>query len=421
MEVLKEEFNSFVKRIGYLIKWMVLAVICGLVMGLIMTAFYYCLKYATEIRMQHIKIIAFLPLAGLLIVLIYKVFGKSNQTSQGTNIVLASINSDEEMPRRMVPLIFITTVISHLFGASVGREGAALQMGGGFGKMFAKLLRLNENDEKILMICGMSAAFSALFGTPIMASVFAMEVISIGIMHYAALVPCIVSSYISFAIAKYLGVIYQSYTLGIIPAITPYTVSMSGILGLGCALVGILICLALILSEGFLKEQFGSAYLRILFCSCAVVLLTIAFPSGDYNGAGTAVIAAAFVNRAVWYAFLVKILFTAISLSGGFKGGEIIPSLFIGAVFGSFISLPLGLPVGICAACGMISVFCAVTNCPIASILMGIELFGSDALWFFVPAIGISYMISGYYGLYKSQKIIYSKYRSAYINRNAKR
>ena len=417
--VIKREARKFVVHFVICVKWLGLALFIGVVLGLIATAFAYALNYVTDLRLGNKYIILGLPVAGLVITFLYKKFGAD--VMKGTNSVLASINSDDSVHFVMTPLIFISSIISHMFGASVGREGAALQMGAGIGHTLGKALRLNENDQKILIMTGMSAAFAALFGTPLAAAIFAMEVISVGVMYYAALVPCLVSALTAFNLAKYLGVPYAHYDLGVIPEFTPYTVSMTALLGFLFATFSIVICVAFALSERGLNKVFKNPYVKALVTGLAVVALTFVVGGQDYNGLGTAIIIDAVSGKVVWYACLIKLLFTSISLAGGYRGGEIVPTLFMGATFGCIIGGLLGMPAGFCAALGMTAVFCGVTNSPISSILIAIELFGGQGLWFFCLAIALSYMLSGYFGIYKSQLILYSKYRSKYVHKQVKR
>ena len=406
------------------LRWLGLSLFLGAVMGLVATGFYYVLDYVTGVRVEHSSIIWFLPLGGLLIVLIYKLFdrktkkaGELTPSEKGTNMALAAVNSDEDIPARTTPLIFVTTAISHLFGASVGREGAALQMGASMGATFAKLFRFNENDKKIMIMTGMSAAFAGIFGAPLTAAIFSMEVISVGVMYYAALVPCVIGALTSFYIARLLGVQYAAYSLGVIPDFTAANAGRCAVLGILCALLSIVVCLTLIATENFFHRIFKNEFIRIFASGTILSLLTLAVGTQEYNGLGTGAILAAVAGHTVWYAFLLKLLFTAISLAGGYKGGEIVPSLFIGATFGCLCSSFLGIPPEICAALAMVAVFCGVTNSPLASFIMGMELFGGKGLWMFAIVVAISYMLSDYYGLYESQLIIYSKYRSAYIRR----
>ena len=419
VETSKTETRKLFIHIWVCIKWIVYALVTGALLGLVATGFAYSLNYVTAFRASHPYILFGLPVAGVLIVFLYKKFG--GEVSKGTNSVIASINSDEKMHFVMTPLIFISSVISHAFGASVGREGAALQMGASMGHTFAKLLKLSESDQKIMIMTGMSAAFAALFGTPLAAAIFAMEVISVGVMYYAALVPCLVAALTAYNLAAYLGVTYPSYSLGIIPDFTPYTVGMTAVMGFLFALVSILICVVFALTERGFRRGFKNEYLRIAVAGLVVVLLTLLIGNQDYNGLGTPVIALALSGQAVWYAFLLKLILTAVSLAGGYRGGEIVPSLFIGATFGCLLGGIMGLPPEFCAALGMVAVFCGVTNSPISSFIIGVELFGGQGLWFFCLTIALSYMLSGYFGIYKSQLIIYSKYRPAYVHKTAMR
>lgn len=415
-----EEGKHFLDHFKVYLKWLVLSLLLGCMMGLLATAFYYGLSFATGLRQKYSFLIWLLPVAGLVIAFFYKHFDKKPVSSgnSGTNMVLAAVNAKEEIPTRMTPLIFFSTILSHLFGASVGREGAALQMGASIGSTVARLLKMKEEDKRVLIMTGMAGGFAALFGSPITAAIFSIEVISVGVMYYAALVPCVASALTAISVAKALGVTYPQYTLSVVPEFTFYTAGMTTLLGILCAVLSILLCMTLIVVEKGMNTVFQNTYIRIFVSGTLISLLTLAVGNQDYNGLGTEVILAAVTGHTVWYAFLLKLLFTAVSLAGGYRGGEIVPTLFIGACFGCFAASFLGLPAGLCAALGMIAVFCGVTNAPIASFLMGLELFGGQGIWFFAIVVAVSYMLSGYYGIYKSQLIIYSKYRNAYVRRN---
>ena len=417
------EIKFFFDHLRVYLKWMCFAIIIGGILGVVGAGFYYALSGAEFIRGKYPFIVFFLPVAGLLVVALYKLLDKDPKhiDNRGTNMALAAINSDEDVPLRITLLIFVSTVISHIFGASVGREGAALQMGASIGNKFAKLIKLEEADKKILIMTGMSAAFAAIFGSPLTAAVFSMEVVSVGIMHYGALVPCIISALSAMSFAKFLGVEYEPYKLTDTMNLAPVAGAKVCLLGILCAMLSIVICVVLILSERFMQNIFENQYVRIFVAGTAVALLTLAAGTSDYNGLGSDIIVNAVAGKAVWYAFILKLVFASVSLSGGYKGGEIVPSLFIGATFGCVIAPLIGIPAGLGAALGLVAVFCGVTNSPIASFIMGIELFGSANIWMFGLIVAVSYMMSGYYGLYKSQLIIYSKYRHVYVRRNAKR
>lgn len=416
---MKKELKKFMTHFIVCLKWIGLSLFVGAVLGLIATGFAYALNYVTGLREANNWLIFILPVAGLVIAFIYEKFG--SEAARGTNTVIACINSDEKIHFIMTPIIFVSSIISHMFGASVGREGAALQMGASMGHTFSKFLKLNENDEKVLIMTGMSAAFAALFGTPLAASIFAMEVVSIGVMYYAALVPCLVSALTAYNLAKFLGVQYASYSLAVIPKFTPFTALMTALLGLLFAMVSILICVVLGLTERGFDRYLKNPYVRALVSGAIIVLGTLIVGNQDYNGLGINGILSAVSGNIVWYAFVIKLLFTAVSLAGGYKGGEIVPSLFIGATFGCAIGGLLSMPPSFCAALGMVAVFCGVTNSPISSLIIGIELFGGQGLWFFCLVSALSYMLSGYFGIYKSQLIVYSKYRSVYVHKSAKR
>lgn len=418
-ETSKREGRKFFVHIYVCFKWILFSIVIGLVLGLIASGFAYALSYVTDLRLENGWLIYLLPVAGLLIVFLYEKLG--SEVSRGTNTVIACINSDDKMHFIMTPLIFVSSIISHMFGASVGREGAALQMGASMGHTISKLLKLNENDEKMLIMTGMSAAFAALFGTPLAASIFAMEVISVGVMYYAALVPCLVSALTAYNLAKFLGVKYATYTLGPIPEFTPFTVSMTGLLGLLFAMLSILICVVFALTERGFGRFLKNPYIRVLVSGGLIILAYLIIGNQDFNGLGTSVILSALSGKVIWYAFFIKLILTAVSLAGGYKGGEIVPTLFMGATFGCLVGGLIGMPPSFCAALGMVAVFCGVTNSPISSIIIAIELFGGQGLWFFCLAIALSYMLSGYFGIYKSQLIVYSKYRSVYVHKTAKR
>ncbi len=412
---MKKGVLHVLSRIGVLLKWALFALLSGILLGLVGSLFYYCMKYATETREAHPWLVLLLPLGGLLIVGAYRIL--HNEKDSGTNLVLSAIQSGEQIPLKMAPSIFIATVLTHLFGGSAGREGAALQLGGSIGNTLGRQFRFDEKDQHIMIMCGMSAAFSALFGTPMAAAIFSMEVVSVGIMHYSALVPCVISSLTAHGVALWLGIAPEQFLIAQIPGFTVQTAAQTALLAILCAGVSVLFCIALHSSERLYQKFFKNPYLRVAAGGVFVILLTLLVGNQDYNGAGMSVIARCFENECVPYAFLLKILFTAVTLGAGFKGGEIVPSFFIGAAFGCLMGNLIGLSPALTAAIGMGAVFCGVTNCPITSLLICFELFGFEGMPYFLLSVSISYMLSGYYGLYRSQKIVYSKYKTEFINR----
>lgn len=413
-EIVKNKLNRILDHVGTSIQWVIFALLTGLLVGSISTLFHYGISLATEIRTENPRIIFLLPIGGLIIVKLYRLV--KDQKELSTNSVLSAIHSNEELPLKVAPLIFASTIITHLFGGSAGREGAALQFGGSIGNSVGRLFHLSDSDKHILIMCGMSAAFSALFGTPMGAAIFSMEVVSVGIMQYSALVPCVVASLSAYYVAQAFGVSQELFLIDIIPKFTILSAGKTIVLAVLCALVSILFCITLHQIERLYKKVFPNPYLRVFAGGCFIILLTLLVGAQTYNGSGMGVIKDCVEGKVIPEEFLLKIIFTALTLGAGYKGGEIVPSLFIGASFGCLFGNLIGFSPTLCAAVGMTSLFCGVTNCPITSLLISFELFGYDGMPYFLLSIAFSYMLSGYYGLYSSQKIMYSKYHTKYIN-----
>lgn len=407
-------FAHIGNRLGILLRWIFFSTISGAVIGVIGAAFYILMQKAIDFRTEYYFIILFLPFAGLAIIALYHLMHEGG--NQGTNLVLASIHSNKEIPVKLTPLIFISTIVTHLFGGSAGREGAALQLGGSIGNFLGRFFKFDDNDRRVVIMCGMSAAFSAVFGTPIAAALFSMEVVSVGIMHYSALVPCAIASLVSSAVAVRLGTVPERYEVLDIVDFSFITGAETIVLAILCAGISVLFCILLHQTEKQLKLRIPNPYIRVFAGGLFIVLLTYVLGTGDYNSTGSQVIEHAINGKAKPEAFILKMIFTAVTLGCGFKGGEIVPSFFIGSTFGCLFGTLLGFSPSLCASIGMVSVFCGVTNCPITSLVIGIELFGTEGIPYYLLAIAVSYMLSGYYGLYHSQKIVYSKYKSKYIN-----
>ena len=401
-------------------KWVVMAIMIGVIVGIISGIFGYFLQAVTTLRLHHGWLLLFLPVGGVVIVGMYQLVLK--QKDPGTNLVLSAIQSDDHLPLRMAPLIFVSTILTHMVGGSAGREGAALQLGGSIGNAMGRFVKTEQKEDRHIMImCGMSAAFSALFGTPIAAAVFSMEVVSVGIMHYAALLPCAISALIARVIAKYFfGISAPAYDILKTPAFDLVSALEISLLAILCGLVSILFCIVLRFAGKLYQQYLKNPYLRAFVGGSIVLVLTVLVGNQTYNGTGTAMIQKCIDGEISSAAFAIKIIFTALTLGCGYKGGEIVPTFFIGASFGCMFGNLIGFSPSLCAAVGMGALFCGVTNCPITSLLICFELFGFEATPFFLLAIGFSYTVSGYYGLYSSQKIVYSKYQSNYIDKQVR-
>lgn len=413
---LSHDLSAIKNNAAAFLKWLLFACLIGGIMGVVGSGFHYAIDWGTSLRQAHRWLVCLLPVAGLVIVASYHV--TRMEDDRGTEFVLASVREGKPLRFRTAPLIFLGTVLTHLTGGSAGREGAALQLGGCISGSLGRIMKLDAKDERVITMCGMAAGFSALFGTPLSAAVFAMEVESIGVMYYAALVPCVLSALIANLISSLLGVASTAYTLETVPVFSP--VVFLQVIGLGvlCGALASLFCRAMRLG-GRLYGKLSNPYLRIALGGVLVAALSLLEGSGDYNGAGMQVIAAALTGSAVPWAFVLKILFTVLTLGAGFKGGEIVPCFFVGATFGCVVAPLMGMDAGFGAALGLVAVFCGVTNSPMTSILLGYELFGGQGVALMALCAAVSYLLSGYSGLYKEQKIMYSKTSTTFIDRKS--
>ena len=406
------------RDVGNLVKWLMLAVLVGCIVGAASTLFSFVLKGVTNYRKENGWMFYLLPVMGLIIVFLYEKFGKEDG---GTNQVLSTVRSQDDVPFLSAPLIFISTALTHLAGGSAGREGAAIQLGGSIANQLGRWIHLDEEDRHVIVMCGMSAAFSALFGTPMAAAVFALEVVSVGVMYYAALMPCMIASLIASGFAAGMGVTPEAFHVVDIPELTIGTGLKMGVVAAGCAVVSIVFCMVLNGVAGAYGKYFKNPYIRVVVGACLVIGITLLLGTTDYMGAGAELIEKAVeTGQARPLDFFWKLVLTALTMRAGFRGGEIVPSFCIGATFGCVMGNWLGLSPSICAACGMAAVFCGVTNCPITSILIAFEMFGFKGVSFYLIAVSISYAASGYYGLYKDQTIVYSKYKARYVNRHTR-
>ena len=418
MPQLSERARGHVQEGVTFVKWLLYSCLIGVVVGLVAVAFHLGIDLAAELRGEHPNIIWLLPLGGMAIVLLYRVCGM--EKDRGTNLVLVAVRDAERLKLRTAPLIFLSTILTHLVGGSAGREGAALQLGASLSAYVGRKLRLDELDGRIVVMCGMAAAFSALFGTPLTACVFAIEVVTVGRMYYAAMVPCLLSSYTAALVAHGFGLhaihgypVHDALELELTPIL------QTAALGVLCALLSILFCKAMHAAPKLYARYLPDPLARAAAGGALVLALTLAIGSQTYNGAGDGVIRQLLAGDTIPEAFLLKILFTALTLGAGFRGGEIVPVLFTGCAFGTWAGPLLGLPHGFSGALGMAAVFCGATNCPLSSILLAFELFGGQGLPLYALCCGVAYMLSGYHGLYSEQKIIYSKFRPEWIDKKA--
>lgn len=396
-------------------KWLVLAILVGCLTGPLGAAFGLALSWANATRAVQGWLLYLLPVGGLVIVFLYRHFDPEGGGS--TNQVFAAVRERKVLTLRTAPLIFFSTVTTHLLGGSSGREGAALLLGGSVSGQVGRLLRLNRHDCRLMTMCGMAGAFSAIFGTPLAATVFTIEVVNVGSMQYAALLPCLVSALLGVWISRMMGLAPTAFTLGATAGADPVTLLRVLVLGMLLAALSILFCELLHVTPKLYSRFFPNPYLRVVVGGLLIIALTKLLGTTDYNGAGSAVIAAAMVGQALPWAFVCKMLFTALTLGAGYKGGEIVPIFFTGATFGCVVAPLLGLPAPLGAALGMVALFCGCTNSPLASICLGLEVFGGQCLPLFALVCAVSYMLSSYFSLYHEQHFLHSKLRIGDVQR----
>ena len=389
------------------LKWALLGVLMGAVGGVLGAVFHHALHLVTHIRIKHMWLIFLLPVGGVLTVLLYRVL--KLQGNKGTNEIIDATLDGHPVSPMVAPGIFLAACLTHLFGGSAGREGAALQLGGSAASMLAKLFRLGQEDRKVMVMAGMSAVFAGLFGTPLTATLFCMEFESVGTLFTPALLPCFLAAFIASRISGAMGVHAETYLLDTVHTMTLQNFWQYLILAVLVSLLGIAMCWVFHKAEHLAAHHVKNPFLRIAAGGAVIAVLTLLVGDHRFNGAGMDMALKAVSGEADWYSFLLKMLFTAVTLAAGFKGGEIVPTFCIGATFGCVLGGLLGLDTGMAAALGLVGLFCCATNSPLASIVLSIEMFGGANLYLFAFTCVICFVLSGNSGLYASQILQFSK------------
>ena len=399
-------------------KWLLLGLLMGGIGGLLGAVFHHALHFVTHVRSENTWLIFLLPAAGLLTVALYR-FMKM-QGNRGTNEIIDATLDGRPVSPAVAPSIFLATAITHLFGGSAGREGAALQLGGSTASLLAKAFNLKAEERRVMVMAGMSAVFAGLFGTPLTATLFCMEFESVGTMFTPALLPCYLAAFTASWVSGMLGVHAETYLLETAHALTLGNCWKFLVLAVLVSLLGIAMCAFFHKAEHFAAHHLPNPYVRIAVGGAIVTILTLLVGDHRFNGAGMDMALKAVGGEADWYSFLLKMLFTAVTLSAGFKGGEIVPTFCVGATFGCVLGGLLGLDPGIAAALGLVGLFCCATNSPFASIVLSIEMFGGANLYLFALTCVICFVLSGNSGLYASQIIEFSKagIPSSRLNKN---
>lgn len=389
------------------LKWGLLGVVMGAVGGVLGAFFHHVLHFVTHLRSEHMWLIFLLPVGGLLTVALYRLL--KLQGNRGTNEIIDATLDGHPVSPAVAPGIFLAACFTHLFGGSAGREGAALQLGGSAASMLAKLFRLGGEDRKVMVMAGMSAVFAGLFGTPLTATLFCMEFESVGTLFTPALLPCFLAAFIASRVSGVMGVHAEVYILDTVHTMTLTNFWQYLILAVLVSLLGIAMCALFHKAEHFAVHHVKNPFLRIAVGGAVITVMTLLVGDHRFNGAGMDMALKAVSGEADWYSFLLKMLFTAVTLAAGFKGGEIVPTFCIGATFGCVLGGLLGLDAGMAAALGLVGLFCCATNSPLASIVLSIEMFSGANLYLFAFTCVICFVLSGRSGLYASQILNFSK------------
>ena len=389
------------------LKWGLFGLLMGAWGGLLGAGFHHLLHFVTHLRTEHTWLIFGLPAAGLASVGVYTLFRQ--RSNRGTNEVIDAILNGTDVSAYVSPTIVLASTLTHLFGGSAGREGAALQIGASNATLISRGLRLESRDRRVLIMSGMSAVFAGLFGTPLTATLFCMEFVSVGMLFSPALLPCYISAFTASKVSGLLGVHPEGLLLEAAASVTLGNVWRFLILAVLISLLGIFMCWVFHKAEHLAQHHLKNPWIRIVIGGALLMALTLLVGDHRYNGAGMDMALGAVEGNAQWFDFILKLLFTAITLAAGFKGGEIVPTFCIGATFGCIVGGLLGLDPGICGALGLVGLFCCATNSPFASIVLSVEMFGSSNLHLFALVCVICFMLSGQGGLYSSQMQIFRK------------
>ena len=417
----------------HLLYWTALIVPVAVITGSLVAFFLWLLDKATICRWQNLWLIFLLPFAGIVITFLYKKWGKN--TDAGNNLIMDEIHKPGGgISIRMTPLVLLSTVITHLFGGSAGREGTAVQMGGSIASFFSKTYKLKHRDKRILLMCGMAAGFGAVFGTPVAGAVFAMEVLAIGRIKYDALIPCFIASVLADIVCAAYGIHHTQYSITFVKDANHWLPSFS---------FDILLLLKVIFASvafgfasyvfaqlsHFIKNKAGysikNKWLIPVIGGIVIILISYASGTFDYLGLGVtnpdgrnSIVSAFAANGVDSWSWFWKLLLTAITLSTGFKGGEVTPLFYIGAALGNTLAMISGAPVDLFAGLGFIAVFAGATNTPLACTLMGVELFGANNVVYYAIACFTAYYFSGHSGIYTSQRIAVSKFHLTQTTEN---
>ncbi len=411
IQLMASLFPHLRATLGWLIKLLLLAMAVGSASAF----FLWALDEVTLVRFAHPWLLYLLPVAGLCVGLAYHHYGKSS--TAGNNLLIDEIHEPGAgVPSRMAPLVFIGTLITHLFGGSAGREGTAVQMGGSIAATFARILKLDAAGVRILLMAGVAAGFGSIFGTPIAGAVFALEVLVVGRVQYDALVPCLFASMAADWTCRAWGIGHTHYHVAITPSgamVDPLLMAKVMVAAVAFGLAGSFFAFSSHRLGALFKRHIARPEMRPFVGGILVIGLFFLVGTPDYLGLGVLgshpgaiTLPAMFGTQSIPAdAWAWKLVFTVVTLSAGFKGGEVTPLFFIGAALGNTLSLVMGTPVDLFAALGFVAIFAAATKTPLACTLMGMELFGAGNGVYLATACIIAYRCSGTRGIYSSQRV----------------
>ncbi len=418
LERIKRHGGTQLGTLRRLLFWTLLVIPVGVLGGSASALFLWSLERVTVLRWEHGWLLFLLPLGGLAVGWLYQRFGAS--ANGGNNTLIEQIHAPGGgVPRRMAPLVLIGTLVTHLFGGSAGREGTAVQMGGSLAAAYGKLLHVNSTHLRVLLMAGVAAGFGSVFGTPLTGALFAMEVLVIGHMRYDALIPVLVASLVADYTCSAWGIVHAQYHIGF-EADSTSPLRLEGLLLAKVVLAAVAFglvsqCFSALTKalQTLFTRLVPQAWLRPVLGAGIVIGLVYLLGTRDYLGLSVqgqgpdsvSLLSSFQPGGATPWSWWWKLLFTAVTLAAGFKGGEVTPLFFIGAALGNTLALVLGAPVDLFAALGFIAVFAGAANTPLACTVMGLELFGAHHAVYFAIACFVAYFFSGHAGIYHAQRL----------------